>query len=184
MYQSRRDRDRTVLYGRQMGMINAANMPEHQKVSSVPDIIVQNRNRELDEFITIACDGIWDVQTNHECAAMISDIFQEGESDIGLLCEEVNVISSSDDHFYIDMIAHPTSHSTFECIMKLCSHILTFFRYKILDTCLIKKSKDNMTAMVIKMAAQTIGSGEGVIQRRRLREQERKANQEENVEQY
>lgn len=130
---------RVAMYGRQQGIANV-NSPEYQKVSSVPDIIVQNRNRELDEFITIACDGIWDVQTNHECAKMISDIFEEGESDIGLLCEEI------------------------------------------LDTCLIKKSKDNMTAMVIKMAAQTIGEGGGVIQRRRLREEELQANDHEEEE--
>ena len=63
--------------------------PSTQKVSPVPDIIVQNRNEEEDEFIVMACDGIWDVQTNQECVQMVSDIFAEGESDIGLVCEEV-----------------------------------------------------------------------------------------------
>lgn len=63
--------------------------PEDQKVSPIPDIIVQNRNLQNDEFIVVACDGIWDVQTNYECVKMIADIFLEGETDLGLLCEEV-----------------------------------------------------------------------------------------------
>ena len=66
--------------------------PSNQKVSPVPDIIVQNRNEEEDEFIVIACDGIWDVQTNQECVQMVSDIFAEGESDVGLVCEEVSYL--------------------------------------------------------------------------------------------
>ena len=66
--------------------------PEDQKVSPIPDIIVQNRSEENDEFIIVACDGIWDVQTNYECVKMIADIFHEGETDIGLLCEEVRCI--------------------------------------------------------------------------------------------
>jgi len=63
--------------------------PGDQKVSPVPDIIVQNRNRVQDEFIILACDGIWDVQTNPECVALVAKIFREGESDLGLICEEV-----------------------------------------------------------------------------------------------
>jgi serine/threonine protein phosphatase PrpC len=62
--------------------------PGEQKVSSVPDIIVQNRNAEQDEFIIVACDGIWDVQSNPECVAEVAALFQEGESDLGLICEE------------------------------------------------------------------------------------------------
>jgi serine/threonine protein phosphatase PrpC len=57
----------------------------------VPDIIVQNRDGDEDEFVVIACDGIWDVQTNQECVQMVADIFSEGESDIGLVCEEVSL---------------------------------------------------------------------------------------------
>jgi len=111
---------------------NSMILPEDQKVSPVPDIIVQNRSREHDEFIILACDGIWDVVSNHDCVALVAEIFREGEADLGLLCEEI------------------------------------------LDTCLLRSSKDNMTALVLKMPAQTIGAegyeGKGVMERRRLRE--------------
>jgi len=104
-------------------------LPEDQKVSPVPDIIVQNRSREDDEFIILACDGIWDVVSNHDCVQMVAEIFKEGEADLGLLCEEI------------------------------------------LDSCLLRNSKDNMTALVLKMPAQTIGAeGAGVMERRRARE--------------
>jgi serine/threonine protein phosphatase PrpC len=103
--------------------------PEDQKVSPMPDIVVQNRNSESDEFVVVACDGIFDVQTNHECIALVADIFRQGESDLGLACEEV------------------------------------------LDICLEKGSKDNMTALIVKLPAQKIGEGGGVEERRRLRKE-------------
>ena len=63
--------------------------PGDQKVSSIPDIVVQNRNPKHDEFIIVACDGIWDVQSNHDCVSTVNTMFQEGESNMGLVCEEV-----------------------------------------------------------------------------------------------
>mmetsp|Transcript_10835 Transcript_10835/g.16362 ORF Transcript_10835/g.16362 Transcript_10835/m.16362 type:complete len:288 (-) Transcript_10835:4443-5306(-) len=115
---------------------NSEILPDDQKVSPIPDIIVQKRDREVDEFVVIACDGIFDVQTNHECISLTAEIFQEGEDDMGLVCEEI------------------------------------------LDLCLEKGSKDNMTALVIKFPAQEIGQGGGVMKRRELRqEQEEEENQ-------
>ncbi|KAL3827231.1 hypothetical protein ACHAXA_004706 [Cyclostephanos tholiformis] len=64
--------------------------PSEQKISPIPDIIIQNRDPDEDEFIVIACDGIWDVQTNQECVKMVADIFAEGERDLGLVCEEMS----------------------------------------------------------------------------------------------
>lgn len=63
--------------------------PGDQKVSPIPDIMVQDRDTLQDEFIIIACDGIWDVQTNYEAVKTVSQLFQEGESNIGLICEEM-----------------------------------------------------------------------------------------------
>lgn len=99
---------------------------EEQRVSPEPDIIVKARNDEQDEFIILACDGIWDVATNQECIEFVSNIFYEGETDFGLACEEV------------------------------------------LDTCLRLGSKDNMTALIVKLPVLRIGEGGGVIARRQL----------------
>jgi len=62
--------------------------PGDQKVSSIPDIIVQTRSAAHDEFLVVACDGIWDVQTNLEGVRMVAELFEEGEQDMGLICEE------------------------------------------------------------------------------------------------
>mmetsp|Transcript_2120 Transcript_2120/g.4984 ORF Transcript_2120/g.4984 Transcript_2120/m.4984 type:complete len:441 (+) Transcript_2120:136-1458(+) len=101
---------------------------DDQKVSPMPDIIVQNRSTEQDEFIIVACDGIWDVQSNPECVKTVADIFKEGESDMGLVCEEL------------------------------------------LDLCLGMGSKDNMTALIVRFPAQKMGTGGGVMARRRARD--------------
>jgi serine/threonine protein phosphatase PrpC len=102
--------------------------PSHQKVSPVPELIFVDRLSDKDEFILIACDGIWDVQSNEVAVQLVANLFAEGESDLGLICEEV------------------------------C------------DACLGIGSKDNMTALVVKLEAQTIGSGGGVQARRKTRE--------------
>jgi serine/threonine protein phosphatase PrpC len=70
--------------------------PGDQKVSPIPDIIVQNRNPSQDEFVIVACDGIWDVQTNYEAVKMVAELFDEGESDLGLLTEEVRTGTPDD----------------------------------------------------------------------------------------
>ena len=45
--------------------------PAEQKVSCVPIIIDITRDVAADEFVLLACDGIWDVMTNEEgCAAV------------------------------------------------------------------------------------------------------------------
>ncbi|KAG7342534.1 protein phosphatase 2C [Nitzschia inconspicua] len=63
--------------------------PGDQKVSPIPDIIVQARNNQLDEYIIVACDGIWDVLKNQECVQHVHRMIQEGEQNMGLICEEL-----------------------------------------------------------------------------------------------
>jgi serine/threonine protein phosphatase PrpC len=83
-------------------------LPHHkQKVIFDPDILVYPRDEQNDEFIVLACDGVWDVATNCQCSEMIQTILNEGETDISLVCEEV------------------------------------------LDMCLEKNSRDNMTMVMI-----------------------------------
>lgn len=41
---------------------------------------------------------------------------------------------------------------------------------KVIDTCLKKGSRDNMTVLVVKFPSQIIGKGGGVMKRRKRRE--------------
>mmetsp|Transcript_2554 Transcript_2554/g.4912 ORF Transcript_2554/g.4912 Transcript_2554/m.4912 type:complete len:560 (-) Transcript_2554:1774-3453(-) len=61
-----------------------------QRVSVCPDIVVHPRDYANDEYIVLACDGVWDRLTNRDCAALVRTLISdEGESDPGLVCEEI-----------------------------------------------------------------------------------------------
>ena len=100
---------------------------KEQKVTCVPDVLCQNRTFNTDQFIVIACDGVWDVVTNNECLDIVKTLQAEGESNLGLICEEL------------------------------------------LDICLKKGSRDNMSVIVIQFPGQTTGQGGGVMKRRAQR---------------
>lgn len=128
---------------------------EDQKVSAIPDIIVQNRTLDQDEFIIVACDGIWDVQTNYEGVKAVAEIFDEGETRVALACEEVRGRMT-----YPQILDIPISNSfRFAIDAQLC------------DLCLKLGSKDNMTTLIIRFPGQQSGQGGGVLARRQLRDE-------------
>merc|ERR1712228_1092512 len=46
--------------------------PEEQIICSTPDVLLKERCPE-DEFIILACDGIWDVMTNQEAVDFVRE---------------------------------------------------------------------------------------------------------------
>jgi serine/threonine protein phosphatase PrpC len=80
---------------------------DKQKVIVVPELVVYPRIMDQDEFIILACDGIWDVASSNQCSQFVQHLLLEGETDLGNIAEEA------------------------------------------LDTCLERKSTDNMTMMII-----------------------------------
>jgi len=91
--------------------MNNGVIPERQKVSISPEIIVSVRDDKKDKFIVLGCDGIWDVMGNQDCAKTIHNMIEDGERDLGRICE------------------------------------------RMLDICLKKNSKDNMTICVVSLPA-------------------------------
>lgn len=64
--------------------------PKENRVTVYPDIIVHKREPSKDEFVVLACDGIWDRLTNKDCSDLVrSLIYGGGEMDVGLICEEI-----------------------------------------------------------------------------------------------
>jgi serine/threonine protein phosphatase PrpC len=61
---------------------------EKQRVTVMPDLIVYPRDTVGDEFIILACDGIWDVASNKQCTEFVQSLLSEGETDLGNICEE------------------------------------------------------------------------------------------------
>jgi serine/threonine protein phosphatase PrpC len=80
---------------------------DKQKVIVVPELVVYPRIMDQDEFIILACDGIWDVASSNQCSKFVQGLLSEGETNLGNIAEEA------------------------------------------LDTCLGRKSTDNMTMMII-----------------------------------
>ncbi|KAL7530306.1 hypothetical protein ACHAWF_003330, partial [Thalassiosira exigua] len=68
----------------------ATTAAKSSRVTACPDVIVHTRDRLRDEFVILACDGIWDRLTNRECADLVRELTRnEGETDVGLICEEI-----------------------------------------------------------------------------------------------
>ncbi|KAL7538358.1 hypothetical protein ACHAWF_006066 [Thalassiosira exigua] len=60
------------------------------RVTACPDILVHARDNLRDEFVILACDGVWDVLGNRACVSLIRSLMRDdGETDAGLACEEV-----------------------------------------------------------------------------------------------
>lgn len=67
--------------------------PQEQIICSTPDITVEARQPEKDEFLIIGCDGIWDVVSNQEACDFVRPRLQKrnGKTPAGLaeICEEL-----------------------------------------------------------------------------------------------
>ena len=59
--------------------LNKAITPAEQIVTAVPDVRVLDLKRD-DEFLILACDGIWDCMTNQQCVNFVRERLRRGES--------------------------------------------------------------------------------------------------------
>lgn len=80
--------------------------PCEQLVSPEPEVYAQERDPPADEFLVLACDGIWDVMTNEELCDFVRDR------------------------------------------MRLTDNLETVCSY-VIDTCLSKGSRDNMSIVIV-----------------------------------
>ena len=58
--------------------------PEDQAVTCMPDILSHKRNLSEDEFIIVACDGIWDCKDNQGCVDFLSLKIKENTADTNM----------------------------------------------------------------------------------------------------
>jgi protein phosphatase 1B len=100
----------SLAVSRALGDFEYKNVPGRgqceQLVSPEPEIFVEERNQNMDEFLVLACDGIWDVMTNEELCDFIRDRMQITD-DLEAICN---------------------------CVV---------------DTCLSKGSRDNMSVVIV-----------------------------------
>lgn len=74
---------------------------EEQVVTCVPDIVEHSINYDKDEFIVLACDGIWDCLTSQECVDLIHYGINQGDMTLNDICSRL-----------IDVCCSPTTEGT------------------------------------------------------------------------
>ncbi|CUM55009.1 unnamed protein product [Debaryomyces tyrocola] len=62
--------------------------PEEQTVTCYPDVIQHNLDFTKDEFVVLACDGIWDCLSSQQCVECVSRGVYEGKP-LQDICEEI-----------------------------------------------------------------------------------------------
>lgn len=93
--------------------------PCEQLVSPEPEVFVQDRDEENDEFLVLACDGIWDVMSNEDVCDYIRSLL--------LLTDDLEAITN-----------------------------------QVIDTCLYKGSRDNMSIVLVTFPAAPKPSQEAI----------------------
>jgi len=69
--------------------MNASLPPKDQMITAEPDMMVQDLTSE-DEFLFIACDGVWDVMSNQEAIDFVREkLARGGDTSLSKICEEV-----------------------------------------------------------------------------------------------
>mmetsp|Transcript_17076 Transcript_17076/g.33421 ORF Transcript_17076/g.33421 Transcript_17076/m.33421 type:complete len:345 (-) Transcript_17076:316-1350(-) len=82
--------------------------PAKQQISVVPVTTIIPRSEE-DNFVVIACDGVWDVMSNFECTNLVLAAMQLG-CGIGTACEKILeecLLKSSGDNMSIMLVCPP-----------------------------------------------------------------------------
>lgn len=93
-----------------------------------------------DEFLILACDGIWDVLSNEQCVEFVRDKVRGVAP--ALACARVQPVAPD----LASPPAHPCNHSPaqlrrYNKVEKVCEALL--------DECLTRGSRDNMSAVLI-----------------------------------
>lgn len=58
-------------------------------ITALPDVSVLDINPEKDNFLVLACDGIWNSLTSQEVIDFISERINKPDIKLSMICEEV-----------------------------------------------------------------------------------------------
>lgn len=60
-----------------------------QMISALPDVKVETVNLETDEFMVLACDGIWNSMTSQQVVDFVRTKLEQKTERLSQICEEV-----------------------------------------------------------------------------------------------
>lgn len=126
--------------------------PEEQMISALPDIKTITLDLQKDEFMVLACDGIWNFMSSQNVIDYIRSAFERGYDNVSKICEEVCLIKLS------------------LCKIKIINFWLLInltLTFQLFDHCLAPNTLgdgtgcDNMTAIIVRFKSSKTGNGEG-----------------------
>jgi serine/threonine protein phosphatase PrpC len=85
--------------------------PAEQMVSAAPETVSIARDEESDEFLILACDGVWDAITNQDACYLISELAAQ-KIPIEKICQkflDYCLIANSRDNMTIVLVLFPAS---------------------------------------------------------------------------
>mmetsp|Transcript_65930 Transcript_65930/g.97620 ORF Transcript_65930/g.97620 Transcript_65930/m.97620 type:complete len:367 (+) Transcript_65930:92-1192(+) len=63
--------------------------PLNDIVTALPEFVVTKRDNDIDEFIVLGSDGIWDIVSNGECSEIVYNSLRIKDSDPTTACEDL-----------------------------------------------------------------------------------------------
>jgi serine/threonine protein phosphatase PrpC len=83
--------------------MNKALKPEEQMISASPDLKHHTLQPD-DEFMVLACDGIWNYMSNEDVVGFVKQRIDAGKLTLSEICEEVNFLHIDDTFFRLNVI--------------------------------------------------------------------------------
>lgn len=71
--------------------MNTKLKPEEQMISALPDLKHHTLQPD-DEFMVLACDGIWNYMSNDEVVGFVKQRLDAGKLSLSEICEEVSLL--------------------------------------------------------------------------------------------
>ncbi|CAI5738640.1 unnamed protein product [Peronospora destructor] len=133
---------------------SCATLPaEQQQVSAEPDIKVHKIDK-TEEFLVLACDGIWDVMSNDKVCDYIRQLMNKGETDLKLIAGEIldTVFRQEDTYCQItwavllwaDILLRPVCQFHLQTQLRLNCLKMEFDPHQQHDTCARDRSNDRV----------------------------------------
>lgn len=109
--------------------------PTEQLVSPEPEFYIKERQPEIDQFLVLACDGVWDVMTNEDICNFISHRMKVHDN-LETICNEVIdtcLYKGSRDNMSIIIIAFPACPTVDPAAVKLENELNALLEKKVTE---------------------------------------------------